>query len=258
MMLLNELKAIKENSVNADNNRCQDLGSEDSVNCESVIEVKNRKQKKLVSGKCTKPDESDIKVVVKYAHEKLDVKHVQDWVFDRLPFHLLVAGELEIALLQNEPERSAGIQLAKTVCYHKQYLKDEDLRNGYDSILKRVEQGAMTWEDQLGEEPYKHYDYRTNVLLRERLHEGAGKADRADRGDRSIEVRNKEVIFEDMEKCKPVFCMEFNRGECTQSDLHKGSFSGKRCIKWHICRRCRRFSELCNHLEDAPNCPRKG
>ena len=39
-------------------------------------ETEVRKAKKLISGKCTKPDESDIKQVVRFPHEKLDVKHV--------------------------------------------------------------------------------------------------------------------------------------------------------------------------------------
>ena len=157
LALLNELKVVK-----ADNR------SKVGVNKKTIREEKgdmegdpegdnlDKKGKKLVGGKCTRLDESDIKVVVKYAHEKLDVKHAQERVFDRLPFNLLVVGELEIALLQEEPKKSARIQMAKTVCYHHQYLRDEDLRNGYDSVLKRVEQGTMTWEDQLGEELHSY------------------------------------------------------------------------------------------------------
>ena len=59
------------------------------------------KSRKLVSGKCTRPNELDIKQVVKYVHEKLDSRHVQDKVFDSLPFHLLVASELELASLRH-------------------------------------------------------------------------------------------------------------------------------------------------------------
>ena len=138
---------------------------------------RSKKGKKLVSGKCTKPDESDIKQVVKYAHEKLDSRHVQDRVFDNLPFNMLVAGELEIVMLRTTPpeEREACIQIAKTVCYHKEYLGDEDLRNGYDAILKRVEQGNEVWGAHLGEELHKHYDYRANVIVRNKLQDSKNK-----------------------------------------------------------------------------------
>ena len=65
--------------------------------------------KRLKSGKCVKPDESDIKHVMKFAYEKLDVKHVQNQSFDSLPLHLLIAGEMEIISLSStsEYERSA-------------------------------------------------------------------------------------------------------------------------------------------------------
>ena len=69
---------------------------------------------------------------MKYAHEKLDNRHVQEKTFDKLTFSLLVAGELEIASLDSTPlnERVACINIAKTICYHRKYLKDDELRAG--------------------------------------------------------------------------------------------------------------------------------
>ena len=228
-------------------------------------ETEVRKAKKLISGKCTKPDESDIKQVVRFPHEKLDVKHVQDRVFDKLSFNLLVAGELEIALIAPEPERSARIGVAKTICYHKHYLRDEDLRNGYDSVLKKVEQGILGWDCDLGEELHELYDYRANVLMREKVKEsnynkdssGGFRVSTGDRVDKLDIDRNKEVVFEDLDRNKPVFCMEYNRNCCSQDGSHEGSFSGRKCIKWHICRRCRRFGELKNHPEQSDECPQR-
>ena len=210
----------------------------------------------MVSGKCTKPDESDIKQVVKYAHEKLDAKHVQDRSFDSLSFNLLVAGELEIALLQSGPEKIVRVNIAKTICYHKQYLKDEDLRSGYDYIMKKVEQGMMSWEDDLADELHKHYEYRANITLRERLSEnGYKKTDKIDKGSEGPRVT--EVVFKDLEKTRPAFCMEFNHGNCAHESSHEDNFGGRKCIKWHICRRCRRFGELRSHPENDGKCPHK-
>ena len=56
---------------------------------------KDNKDKKLQSGKTTKPDEAGIKKQVKFAHEKLNPKHVKDRIFDNLSFHHLVAGSEE-------------------------------------------------------------------------------------------------------------------------------------------------------------------
>ena len=44
-------------------------------------------RKKLISGKCAKPDDTDIKIVVKYPHENLDKRHVKDHKFDSLKFY---------------------------------------------------------------------------------------------------------------------------------------------------------------------------
>ena len=67
---------------------------------------------------------------VKYAHEKLDSKHTQHKEFDALEFNLLIAGELELISLESIPEdeRDARIEVAKTMCYHKKYFEDGNLR----------------------------------------------------------------------------------------------------------------------------------
>ena len=50
------------------------------------------------------------------------------------------------------------------ICYHKLYLNDEDLRNGYD-VMKQVEQGNLSWNDDLGSKLHEHYVFRANVNL---------------------------------------------------------------------------------------------
>ena len=114
----------------------------------------------------------------------------------------------------------------------------------------------MSWNKDLGEELHKHYDYQAIVLLRQKIKENA-KSDRTDR-QTDTSRGNRELVFKDLEKSKPVFCMEYNHNSCPQSESHEGSFGGKKCIKWHICRRCQRLGELKNHPEDSEECPRRG
>ena len=116
-------------------------------------------------------------MVVKYAHEKLDSRHVQEKVFDKLNCNMLVAGELEIASMSDisEEEKQARICIAKTLCYHHKYLKDQDLRSGYDFVLKKVEQGVFNWRDNLSEKLHDHPDYRANAILRDKLQEDNGQ-----------------------------------------------------------------------------------
>ena len=217
--------------------------------------------KKLQSGKTIKPDESDIKKQVKFAHQKLDPRHVVDRIFDKLTFPLLVAGELEIATSIDitEKERQARVNIAKVICYHKLYLSDSDLRNGYDAILKKVEQGISTWSDDLAEDLHRYYDYRANVLSRERIaafDKGKGKFDKSEKSSED-KGRDDESGDESPENQKPIFCMDYNKGTCTHTKTHIGKWKGKRIKKWHICRFCLRAGELNNHPETDSKCPNK-
>ena len=123
------------------------------------------------------PDDINIKVVVKYAHKKLDPKHVQDCRFDLLSFAQLVAGEFELISRPGvfQEERDAYISMAKTISYHKQYLGGHDLRNGNDHILKKVELNIEQWSANLGEQLHSFYHYRTISIMRERMQAQRGK-----------------------------------------------------------------------------------
>ena len=57
-----------------------------------------KSKKKLVSGKCVKPDEADIKKVVKYPHGKFNSVHVKESMFEKLNFNHLVDEELKTIL----------------------------------------------------------------------------------------------------------------------------------------------------------------
>ena len=125
--------------------------------------LEKEKKKKLVSGKCAKPDESDIKQVLRFPHEKLYPRHiaVSERVFDKLNFATLVVGELETAsgIDISSKERIPRINIAKTMCYHKAYLKDHNVRDGYDQLLKSIEQVKCSWAEDLGEQLHEYYDY---------------------------------------------------------------------------------------------------
>ena len=81
--------------------------------------------------------------MVRYPHEKLDPKHTQSRDFDSVEFNMLIAGELEIVCWDgiSSAEHKARTKVARTLCYHKKYLNDGELRAGYDAIMKKIEQG---------------------------------------------------------------------------------------------------------------------
>ena len=180
-------------------------------------------------------------MVVKYPHEKLDPKHVKDCRFDVLEFNNLIAGEQELTLLPSivEHERLARLGVAKTLCYHKKYLSDEDLREGYDSILKQVEQGVLTWKDDLASHLHSHLDYRANVIIRDKLaKQDSNKPDKknpTDRKNQSSEGDTKEKVY---------YCLEFNLGKCPHPDNHKGWLGKRKVTKFHICKKCHTDGEF--------------
>ena len=102
---------------------------------------KENNKKKLVSGKCAKPKECDIQIVVKYPNEKLDPKHTKDRSFDLLDFNMLITVELEIINWEGitQVEQSACIEVTCTLCYHKKYLSDGYLGEGYEAIMNQIQ-----------------------------------------------------------------------------------------------------------------------
>ena len=230
-----------ENSTQETSGRTQD--NKDSTN------------KKLISGKCTRPDESDIKQVVKYPHEKLDPRHVTDRDFDKLEFNILIAGELELIALHSmsEQERSARIDVAKVLCYHKKYLDDRSLREGYDSIMKQVEQGNIQWAHNLGEKLHQHLDYRANVILRDRMNnEGFTKVENRKQQDKRGPTGGETTV-----KDRVFYCLDYNLGTCPQSDHHEGRIGTKKVTKFHFCKRCHKDNEYKSHRDTDTSCPKR-
>ena len=212
------------------------------------------KNEKLLSGKTAKPDEVDIKKPVKFAHEKLDPTFVKRRIFDKLNFATLVAGEMELILLKgvSTEERLARAAIIKTMAYHKTYLQDDELRIGYDTILKKVEQEEMEWGPKMAEDLNRFYEARGQAQLREQLQI---KPPQPAAGE---EKNNKKEPGEDPDNggdSKIIYCMEFNKGTCSEEKSHVGKWKGKKCTKWHICRACIKHQELSNHPEGDVNCP---
>ena len=148
-------------------------------------------------------DETDIQVMVKYAHACLDPRHVQECNFDSLPFHILLAGELELIGRRDtsDKERRNKITIAKTLCYHKAYLKDGELRDGSDQMLKRIEAGTQDLDKTLGEHLQEHLHYQTGMIIRNK-----------------VQGENEHIIY----------CQDYNNGICSFEDHHDCHVRGKR------------------------------
>ena len=201
--------------------------------------------------------------VIRYAHERLDPRHASEKPFDELPFHELIAGEIELATRKDiaDEERTARLSIAKTLCYHKAYLEDEILREGYDQMMKRVERRTQEWDEVLGEHLHEFLNYKANVIMREKLQNNreSQKNTPFTKVENKKQMRNKDKqdkVTEVQEKL--IYCNDYNNGNCIHRDHHEGRFAGKKCTRFHICRKCyTQANEVRSHCEDSDECPKK-
>ena len=221
--------------------------------CKDKEDDKIDKKKKLSSGKYTKPEEAGIQKVARFPHEQLDPRHTQEKDFEKLPFNLLLAGELELISDKTTPEveRAARIELAKTLCYHKLYLPDVELRDGYDQILKKVERGQQQWDPALGEHLHEFLNYRANLRLREKVAQTT-----PENGFTKVEhKKNQDRRNDKNDSTRIIYCQDFNNKRCNQQDHHEGRFAGGKVIRWHICKKCLEHGEVRSHRSSDAECP---
>ena len=214
----------------------------------------------MISGKCTKPDEADIKQVIKYAHEKLNSRHVAPSAksFEKLNYNLLIAGELELAVQKDitQAERFARINIAKTLCYHRAYLNEKELIDGYEQTMKNIEQGNAKWEDNLEQQLHEYLNYKANLLLREKLQSNKGEQTKpSQKWETRPQTTKNDKTSNDTDKT--IFCAAYNKGNCLFTDHHEGRFSNKAVTKWHICSKCYKQGERKSHREIDDDCPNK-
>lgn len=220
--------------------------------------AKKKKKGKLVSGRLEKVDEMDIVKSVKYPHSKLSTDFVTVKKFDKLPFHHLVAGELEVISRRScgEEERQARLGILKYLAYHFAYLDTMELREQYDAIMKRVERGELRWNNNLPRRIHKSLTFRRETIHAERQV--------TDGNTRSGDAKAKKVRQDKSEKSKKevddevVYCADYNRGKCEFSTSHMGKWSGREVMKLHICKRCLVEDGVKRaHTENDDKCPKK-
>ena len=135
-------------------------------------EVKYKRVSKKKSGILAKPDESDIVKPVKYPHELLDDRHVKgpDKLFAKLSFSQFCAGEIELILRNGitAEERTARLNILKTICYHHSYLDTAELKSLYHATMIKVERAASNWSVSLAEQLHGDLAFRASVMSREK------------------------------------------------------------------------------------------
>ena len=242
------------NSGGSKQNKCGSVDKRGFDHDKKDLSLDRSGGRKLKSGKTTRPDEVGIKRVVQFAHEKLDPVHVRNRVFSELSFHFMVAGELELILQEDidECEKLVRLRFLHMLCYHRQYLGVEDLRDQYDATMKNIERGLHSWNDVTVLELQMHSSLTFRATVNARNAENPQV--RVDKNDKK-EV--KKEVSKQFPDGKVVYCLDYNKGSCPFEDHHQGVWNKKNVTKWHICRQCIKLegNPKKSHPENDENCP---
>ena len=229
-------------------------GEDGEVSDSSDGSSKKRRGTCLKSGRVAKVDSTDIKVVVRYPHSKLNREYVNYTSFDDLPLNIFAAGEIELILrTTNETERIARLKVLLMCLYHSQFLEVGEIREQYDVVMKGIERRELFWADGLADKLDRALDRRARVLDKESKNKASVQ---------KIKVKP-ESKTDSKSKTKQqdnfVYCMDYNKGLCTEGGNHLGRFAGREnVLKHHVCRKC--FTEKgvkVGHPEIDDRCPIK-
>ena len=240
MSLFTEKKRVKHTKKRSRSPLAQDTTSSDENDT-----TPKKSKGKLISGKLTRSDEVGIKVQVRYAHSKLNREFTPAVAFDKLPLHLLAAGELE--LIQEttcEIERSDRTRILTLLMYYVPLLDIADLRDQYDIIMKKVERKELRWGDNLPDRIDRALDRR--LRLKDWQDKRKHTVDSSQQ--QTEKVQHKEEF---------IYCNAFNRGTCTEEATHRGRFGGREGVLLnHACSKCLYEKGICvGHAAVDDRCP---
>ena len=206
----------------------------------------HRKGKKLQSGKTAKFDDTDIRRVVRYPHSKLNQEFTNDKTFDELTLNTFVAGELEIISRVNGDEHMSRIKLLTMIMYHSQYATFEVIKQQYDMLLKRIEREELEWDEKIELEFDRAMERRIRI-------EALSDSKNTNKNSKNKELNDKKKKAEDT-----YYCLDYNKGNCTEPKAHKGKLGTREVLKQHICHKCWQEKAIkVGHPEFDDRCPYK-
>ncbi len=169
--------------------------------------------------------------------------------FKSLDFPLYVAGELEIITCTSQKisdtERRGRLHLLKAISYLHKHADWDMVRDIYASILNRVEQGLLSWE-QPGEF-HQQINWLVTKKSMERYQSKTKGAGSQAKSSGTGQKKKDEGIW---------YCRAFNVGSCEESGDHSGKLMGRFVTLRHICGKCWIADKVQRrHSETSPECP---
>lgn len=206
--------------------------------------AKKRTAGKLKSGINKKSHKVRIVRQELYPHQLLNFEFTnKELTFKDLTFPLLVAGEMEILGVSeiSQEEKNARIEVLKKLAYHSAYLDIETILDIYATFVGNVEKGIMSWDSKRALERLEQ-----TMLLRT-----ISKQKNGQKSEGKLPKKDKYIP-------KVVYCLDYNKGRCSELDSHDGKWNGQACIKHHVCSRCLKYEGIKRaHPESDAECPNK-
>ena len=101
--------------------------------------------------------------------------------------------------------------------------------------MKQEEQGVAEWTTDLITKLHKYYVFIANVNLRKKVeNDGFTRIERR----RTLNEMLDRMSEKANEGERLIYCQEFNKKTCLQSDHHEGRFMNRKMTKWHLCSKC--------------------
>ena len=157
--------------------------------------------------------------------------------FDHLPLNIFAAGKIELILrTSSESEKEARLRILLMCVYHSQSLDINEITEQYDAIMKGIERGELFWADNLTDRLDRALDHRARVIDKQNM-----KTVKVLEKTTGLKLKSKKVDDKIKQKGdeETIYCIDFNRGKCTEMQSHLGRFGGHEgVLKQHICRVC--------------------
>ena len=204
-----------------------------------------------ISNLNTAVEQLNVGAQLKWPHEHLGARYnnygKSELKFRNLDMRLLTAGELNICSSPavSSRERKARLKLLGDVTFNSAYYQWQAILKFYAAVLSEVEQGNMQWGD----------DYAR--LEQQMLMPFPLVKVKVERKEAPVyKSRDSGASFKTGGEDRVIFCADYQKKTCAQSESHMGLFYGRTIKLHHICGNCYRHSDRkVHHPSSSVDCP---
>ena len=147
-------------------------------------------------------------------------------------------------------EQKGRLCFLQKMMYHAGKFEWAALLDLYAAVIKAIEFGEKTWDDNFQEIEHMVLGMRQglmgvkveNVMSIQGHFNGSSRSG----GDRKKSQNGQKVLF----------CADYQKGECKEAEVHQTTLWHKQVMVWHVCATCLlKDNELRSHQQNSACCP---